>query len=321
MYIVFSIFLGFLFDLCLGDPYWMPHPVVFIGKGISFMEKCLRRVFPKTNKGEFIGGILLSIAIPLISFIVSSTILYLSYKVSFWLWFIVHTFWSYQILATRCLEKESSKVYKALVSQDLPLARKQLSYLVGRETKDLNNEEVVKACVETVAENTSDGVAAPLLYLFIGGVPLGFLYKAVNTLDSMVGYRNEKYEYFGKASAKLDDILNWIPARICGFMMAFSTLFLHLNIKNAFKVFYRDRKKHLSPNSAQTESAVAGALGIQLGGIHIYFGEVVEKPIIGDELHKAEPIDIIKTNYMMIITSFLLLFLFGAIEIFIKTII
>lgn len=321
MYIVFSIFLGFLFDLCLGDPYWMPHPVVFIGKGISFMEKCLRRVFPKTNKGEFIGGILLSIAIPLISFMVSSTILYLSYKVSFWLWFIVHTFWSYQILATRCLEKESSKVYKALVSQDLPLARKQLSYLVGRETKDLNNEEVVKACVETVAENTSDGVAAPLLYLFIGGVPLGFLYKAVNTLDSMVGYRNEKYEYFGKASAKLDDILNWIPARICGFMMAFSTLFLHLNIKNAFKVFYRDRKKHLSPNSAQTESAVAGALGIQLGGIHIYFGKVVEKPIIGDELHKAEPIDIIKTNYMMIITSFLLLFLFGAIEIFIKTII
>ena len=151
-------------------------------------------------------------------------------------------------------------------------------------------------------------------------MPLGFLYKAVNTLDSMVGYRNEKYEYFGKASAKFDDILNWIPARVCGFMMAVSTLFLHLNTKNAFKIFYRDRKNHLSPNSAQTESAVAGALGIQLGGTHIYFGKTVEKPTIGDDLRKAEPRDIIKTNYIMLITSFLLLFLFGAIEISIKII-
>ena len=314
MWILCSVFIGFLLDLCFGDPYWMPHPVVWIGKGISAMERILRRIFPSTHRGELAAGIVLAVLIPLLSLVISGTILYLAYRISFWLWFVLHTFWAYQIPAACCLARESRKVCSALEEQDLPSARKQLSYLVGRETQNLDAEEVTKACVETVAENTSDGVAAPLFYLMIGGVPLGFFYKAINTLDSMVGYRNEKYEYFGKASAKLDDVVNWLPSRLCGLMMVVSAYFLRLNAKNAFRVFRQDRQNHLSPNSAQTESAAAGALGIQLGGTHVYFGKEVEKPTIGQALRGAEPEDILRTNRMMFVTSFLLLLGFGAVR-------
>lgn len=188
-------------------------------RGISAAEKQLRKWFPETPSGLTAAGVILAIGIPLLSAGISLLVLWLCYRVSFWLWFAVHTFWCYQILAARCLATESKKVYRALQAEDLPLARKQLSWLVGRETQTLSAEEVTKACVETVAENTSDGEIAPLFYLFLGGVPLGFFYKAVNTLDSMVGYRNETYEYFGKAAAKLDDFWNWLPARISAWLM------------------------------------------------------------------------------------------------------
>ena len=217
--VVSSILLGVLLDFCFGDPYWLPHPVVWMGKGISAAEKQLRKWFPETPSGLTAAGVILAVGIPLLSAGISLLVLWLCYRVSFWLWFAVHTFWCYQILAARCLATESKKVYRALQVEDLPLARKQLSWLVGRETQTLSAEEVTKACVETVAENTSDGEIAPLFYLFLGGVPLGFFYKAVNTLDSMVGYRNETYEYFGKAAAKLDDFWNWLPARISAWLM------------------------------------------------------------------------------------------------------
>ena len=203
------------------------------------------------------------------------------------------------------------KVYRALQAEDLPLARKQLSWLVGRETQTLSAEEVTKACVETVAENTSDGEIAPLFYLFLGGVPLGFFYKAVNTLDSMVGYRNETYEYFGKAAAKLDDFWNWLPARISAWLMIATAVLLRLDGKQALQIYLRDRRKHLSPNSAQTESVAAGAMGIQLGGTHVYFGKVVEKPTIGDAIRHAQPTDILTANKLLFGSSLLFAGLVG----------
>lgn len=310
MWIVISNILGFLLDLILGDPLWIKHPVVLIGKAISKSEKILRKLFSKNSESEFIAGIILAIIISILSFLVSTGILYFAYKINFWLWFVIHTFWAYQILATRCLEQESRKVFFALC-ENLEKARTQIARLVGRETKNLNSEEIIKACVETVAENTSDGVIAPLLYLMLGGVPLGFLYKAINTLDSMVGYRNQKYQYFGKASAKLDDVANFLPSRICAIFMIISVKLLKLNAKSACKIFLRDRKNHLSPNSAQTESVMAGALGIQLGGSHVYFGELIKKPTIGDNLRSAESEDILKTNQVLILTAVLALLIFS----------
>lgn len=314
MWILCSVFLGFLLDLCFGDPRWLPHPVVWMGKGISRMEKFLRLHFPKMPKGERTAGILLAICIPLASFLISLGVLLLAYRISFWLWFVLHTFWAYQVPASRCLATESRKVYRKLAASDLSGARTQLSWLVGRDTQSLSEEEVTKACVETVAENTSDGVTAPLFYLLIGGVPLGFLYKAVNTLDSMVGYRNETYRYFGTASAKLDDVLNWLPSRICAVLMICAAWLLRLDARNAWRIFRRDRSKHLSPNSAQTESVAAGALGIRLGGTHLYFGKPVEKPTIGDARRPARPEDILTANRLMIGTSILSALGFGAVR-------
>ena len=311
MWILCSVLLGFLLDLCFGDPHWLPHPVVWMGKGISGMERLLRRIFPGTPGGERAAGIVLAVTIPLLSLVISGGILYLAYRISFWLWFALHTFWAYQIPATKCLATESKKVYAALQAGDLDAARKQLSYLVGRETTQLTEEEVTKACVETVAENTSDGVTAPLFYLLLGGVPMGFCYKAINTLDSMVGYRNEKYIHFGTASAKLDDVANWLPSRLCGLLMIAAAGILGLDRKNAFRIFRRDRNNHLSPNSAQTESVAAGALGVQLGGTHVYFGQVVEKPPIGEKNRPAEAADILRTNGLMYGAAMLSAGLFG----------
>ena len=307
MWILCSVFLGFLLDLCLGVPRWLPHPVVWIGKSISRMEKFLRRHFPKTPKGERTAGILLAICIPLASFLISLGVLLLAYRISFWLWFVLHTFWAYQIPASRCLATESRKVYRKLAASDLSGARTQLSWLVGRDTQSLSEEEVTKACVETVAENTSDGVTAPLFYLLIGGVPLGFLYKAVNTLDSMVGYRNETYRYFGTVSARLDDALNWLPSRICAVLMICAAWLLRLDARNAWRIFRRDRNKHLSPNSAQTESACAGALKVSLSGDNYYFGRLVHKPQIGDSIRELEIEDIKRSNILLYITAFIVI--------------
>mgnify|MGYP001634878382 CR=1 FL=1 len=308
---VCSILLGVVLDFCFGDPYWLPHPVVWMGKGISIGEKKLRQYFPKTERGTLAAGVVLAVLIPLLSLISSLLILGVAYHISVWLWFLLHTFWSYQILAARCLATESRKVYRSLQENNLPHARKQLSWLVGRETKNLSAEDVTKACVETVAENTSDGEIAPLFYLFLGGVPLGFFYKAVNTLDSMVGYRNETYEYFGKASAKLDDICNWIPARISAWLLIAASFLLSLDGKGALRIYFRDRHNHLSPNSAQTEAVAAGAMGIQLVGTHVYFGNVVEKPTIGDAIRPAKAEDIRTANKMLFAASILFAVIVG----------
>ena len=305
MWFLVSAVSGIILDIIFGDPDRIPHPVVLIGKLISAMEKFLRRVFPETPEGMKKAGLITAAFVPAVSFIVPAILLYAAYRINFWLWFALNTFWSFQIPASRCLAKESRKVYDRLEKNDLQGARKQLSFLVGRETSELSETEVINAAVETVAENTSDGVTAPVFFMFIGGAPLGFFYKAVNTLDSMIGYRNEKYEYFGKYSAKLDDIMNFIPSRICGLLMVVSSFICGENYREAWRIFIRDRKNHLSPNSAQTESAAAGALGIQLGGPHVYFGKVVDKPFIGDKVRDSQPDDILRMNRIMFVTSFL----------------
>ena len=311
MWILLSVALGFLLDLCFGDPVWLPHPVVLIGKSISRLEKFLRQKFPQTPAGETKAGVILAVCIPLCSLLLSGGILLLAYHISFWLWFVLHTFWSYQILAARCLEQESRKVYRFLAAGDLSGARTQLSYLVGRETSQLSAEEVTKACVETVAENTSDGVAAPLFYMAIGGPVLGWVYKAVNTMDSMVGYKNDKYLYLGRAAAKLDDVLNFIPSRLCAWIMIFAAYLPskghEFDGKNAKKIFLRDRFNHASPNSAQTESVCAGALRVRLAGDAWYFGKLVKKKYIGDDLRPVEPEDIRQANRLLYRTSWILM--------------
>ena len=311
MWILLSVALGFLLDLCFGDPVWLPHPVVLIGKSISWLEKFLRQKFPQTPAGETKAGVILAVCIPLCSLLLSGGILLLAYHISFWLWFVLHTFWSYQILAARCLEQESRKVYQFLAAGDLSGARTQLSYLVGRETSQLSAEEVTKACVETVAENSSDGIIAPMLYMAIGGIPLMFLYKGINTMDSMLGYKNDKYLYFGRCAARLDDVANYIPARISGWLMALSTVFVGMDTKNAVKIYRRDRRNHASPNSAQTEAAMAGALDVQLAGNAYYFGKLYEKPTIGDPIRPVEPEDIKRANRLMYAASILGVVVFG----------
>jgi adenosylcobinamide-phosphate synthase len=310
---VLSIIIAYILDFIFGDPYWLYHPVCFIGKMISFSEKKARKISENDSKKLFICGIFIAVAIPLISFFLSFFVLFLAYKINFYLGFIINTFWNYQIIAARCLEKENRKVYNALKEKNIEKSRYCLSMLVGRETDNLSENEIIKASVETIAENTSDGVTAPLFYMFIGSAPLGFLYKAVNTLDSMIGYRNEKYEYLGKASAKTDDILNFIPSRICAVLMIISSFILGFDYKNAFKIFKRDRKNHLSPNSAQTESCMAGALNIQLGGSHIYFGKLVKKPFIGDNIREVKADDIKNANKIMMMTGLSSLILFSII--------
>ena len=299
--------LAFLLDSVCGDPVWLYHPIRIIGKWISFMEKCLRRCFPAGKRGEQAAGVFLLISVVVPSFFLPKGLIYLAEKFHPWAAFILEVFWMYQILAMKCLKSEALKVYDALVRHDIAAGRQRLSWLVGRDTANLSEEEIVKATVETVAENTTDGVIAPMLFMAIGGAPLGFAYKAVNTLDSMVGYRNDTYRYLGTASARTDDAVNFIPARLSGLLMILAAVFCSYDGAGAWKCFVRDRNRHLSPNSAQTESACAGALGIQLGGTHDYFGKPVEKPTLGDEKRKAEPEDIRRANRLMVVTSVLAL--------------
>ena len=221
----------------------------------------------------------------------------------------------YQILATKSLKVESMKVYDELAKNDLPSARKAVSMIVGRDTKDLTFSGVAKAAVETVAENTSDGIIAPMIFIAIGGAPMGFFYKAINTMDSMVGYKNEKYMNFGRFAAKLDDVVNYLPARISAYQMILSSFFLRYDYKNAFKIYKRDRYNHASPNSAQTESVCAGALDIQLAGNAYYFGKLYEKPTIGDNIREINYDDIKKANRLLYCTSFISIVIISIIKI------
>lgn len=269
---------------------------------------------PKNRIGERIGGVLLVLIVVSVSTAVPVGILHLAYGWNFWLGIGIESFMCYQILAARSLQKESDLVYLALKNEGIEAARKAVSMIVGRDTESLNEEGVTKAAVETVAENTSDGVIAPLFYMIFGGAVLGFAYKSINTMDSMVGYKNEKYQYFGTAAAKLDDIVNYIPARLSAVFMVLAAFLLRMDGKNAWKIFKRDRYNHKSPNSAQTESVMAGALDVQLAGNAWYFGKLHEKPTIGDPIRYIEIEDIRRSHKLMFGTEFLAVLILGIIK-------
>lgn len=307
--IFFQLTIAYVLDALFGDPYWLYHPVRVIGKMISIGEKVTRRIFPKSRDGQIAAGAVMAAFVVGLSFFIPALALYFCAKLSPALAFILETFWMYQILAGKCLQVEAKKVYRALCSGDIRKARKLLSYLVGRDTKKLGAEDITRAAVETVAENTTDGVIAPMIFMAIGGAPLGFAYKAINTMDSMVGYKNDKYRWFGKVPARLDDVANFIPARIAAVLMIISSVLCGYNGREAAKIFLRDRKKHLSPNSAQTESVCAGALGIMLGGTHNYFGKAVVKPTIGDGGKLVAAAHILDACLLMAMTSFLTVFI------------
>ena len=305
-----ALLIGFCLDLLLGDPHWAPHPVRAIGAIITGLERLLRRLLPKSPAGELTGGVILVALTLAIPTGLTAALLWGCRQVSFWLALAVESVLCYQLLATRALVVESGKVYTALKAGDLPGARQAVSMIVGRDTAQLDEAGVARAAVETVAENASDGVIAPLLFLAIGGAPLGMLYKAANTMDSMVGYRNEKYLYFGRPAARLDDLLNLIPARIAGVLMCLGSAAAGYDGKNAWRIFRRDRKNHKSPNSAHTEAACAGALQLRLAGPAFYFGRRVEKPYIGDDQRPIEPLDILRAGRILYATAFFALLIF-----------
>ena len=309
--------LGFIIDLILGDPSHLPHPIVLIGKLISALEKGIRDIFPKSKEGERIGGLLLAVLVPGISFFLPFFILRIAGHFSYPLKLALEVLWCWQILAARTLAREGKMVFEKVMSSDLAAARKQVGRIVGRDTAELSMKGVIKACVETIAESTSDGVIAPMFFMAIGGIPLGFLYKAVNTLDSMVGYKNERYRYFGTCSARLDDILNFIPARITAILMILVSAPLGFDYKSAFKVWKRDRLKHLSPNSGNPEAVVAGALGIALGGDAFYFGELHRKAVLGDDKKSPEAEDINRAIKLMYGSSVLCLIILAIGRLFI----
>ena len=298
---------GFVLDTLFGDPPWLPHPVVLMGKAISALEKRLRARMPQTPQGELLGGAVVAFTLPVGTFLLTSLVCLGAAKLSPWLGLAVQMFWCGQALAAKGLVQESTNVYRALIKPDLPAARKAVSRIVGRDTQSLTLEGVTKAAVETVAENASDGVIAPLLYMLLGGAPLALTYKAINTMDSMLGYKNEKYLYFGRAAAKLDDAANYLPSRLAGLLWCAAAALTGNSPKGAWRIWRRDRRCHASPNSAQTESACAGALGVQLAGPAYYFGEYYAKPTIGDPLRPIEPEDIRRANRMMYAESVLAL--------------
>ena len=315
MLIALSTLPAFILDQIFGDPRNFPHPVVIIGKLISAMEKFTRKVFPKTNKGELAAGAFTWLVVATVSFAVPFIALVLLAKVNVWAAFALNIFWSYQIFASKSLKEQSMLVYRYLEAEDLPNSRKYLSWIVGRDTSELDPEEITKAVVETVAENTSDGVTAPMLYMIIMGAPLGMLYKAINTMDSMLGYKNDRYMYFGRIPAKIDDVANFIPARITGLLMCLTAPLIGLDGRNAYRIYKRDRLKHLSPNSGHLEAACAGAMRIMLGGDSYYFGKLVEKASLGDPDREVRITDIPLSIRMMYASSLAMLALLEVVRI------
>lgn len=281
MSIAIMIAVAFILDLLLGDPHSWPHPIKAIGYLIAWLTKLFNKASYSENKRKWLGALTWGITVGGTG-LITSLIMRLS-SVNYYLYLIVGTYLSYTCLSTRQLAIEAKKIMKSLQQNNLVKARKQVGMIVGRDTKQLSAEQVTKATIETVAENTSDGVIAPLLFLALGGPVCGMMYKAINTLDSMVGYRNEKYRAFGEVSAKIDDLANYIPARLTWLFLIISSWILRDDTKEAITVGERDCKNHLSPNSAFSEAVVAGALHLQLGGPHYYFGELVKKPYIGND--------------------------------------
>lgn len=291
---------GTALDFIFGDPARIPHPITYIGKLISFCDK---RLYGENH--TLMRGAAMTVAVCAVSFLIPFAALFFARRISVYIYAALETFWIFQILACKSLYTESMKVYYAMKTDGLDAAREKLSYIVGRDTKNLSEQEVIAAAVETVAENAGDGVTAPMLFIGIGGAAAGFLYKSVNTLDSMVGYKTERYMLFGRPSAYLDDAANFIPSRICAVLMIFACFLCGLDAKGAARIFKRDRLNHSSPNSAQTEAVIAGALGVQLGGTHSYFGKPVVKPSIGDNTRHIEWEDLRRANRVMVTTSVL----------------
>lgn len=286
-----------------------------IGHLIAWTEKIIRGSLPDSKGAERLGGALLAVIVVSISTLVPFGILFFAYKWDFFLGLAAESFMCYQILAVKSLKTESKRVYDALKEKGLSEGRASVSMIVGRDTENLTEEGVIKAAVETVAENTSDGVIAPMLYMAAGGAVLGFAYKAVNTMDSMVGYKNEKYMYFGTAAARLDDAVNFIPARISALLMIAAAFFCKMDWRGAFRIYRRDRFNHKSPNAAQTEAVMAGALNVQLAGNAWYFGKLYEKPTIGDDIRKIGAEDIKSAHRLLYGTAILGMLLSAIIKI------
>ena len=306
---LFALLIGFGIDLLVGDPHGIPHPVVGIGKLISFLEKRLRRMFPETDGGEIAAGAVLWVLVAIICTALPAGILFLCDRLSPWLRLTVESLMCWQILATKSLKDESMKVYMALESGDLEESRHAVSMIVGRDTARLDDAGVTRAAVETVAENTSDGVVAPMLFLALGGAPLGFFYKAINTMDSMLGYVEPPYKNIGLVPAKMDDAANFIPSRLSALLMIAAGFLLGLDGKNGWRIFRRDRFNHASPNSAQTESVCAGLLGVRLAGDAWYHGVLHKKKYIGDDTREIAHRDILLACRLLYMTAFLTLLL------------
>ena len=302
-----AMLLGFLLDCLLGDPRSIPHPVVCMGKLISWLEKAFRTLFPKTKLGENLAGGSIWLVTVAVSFLIPWGLLKLTGMVSPWLRLLLQAIFCWQVLAAKSLRQESMKVYEALKTGTIEDARYAVSMIVGRDTQALDADAVTRAAVETVAENCSDGVIAPMLYFALGGGPLAFAYKAVNTMDSMLGYVEPPYQNVGLVPARMDDVCNYLPARISGIMMLLAGGLLGLNFRNGWKIFLRDRYNHASPNSAQTESVCAGLLGLRLAGDAWYHGVLHKKKYIGDALRPITPEDIPLSDRLMYATAVLTL--------------
>ncbi len=315
--IILAVAAAFCLDLLFGDPRWLYHPIRLIGNLISLLERILRRIFPKTKKGERAAGTVLAILVIALSGGVPFVVLFFCFRIHFAIGFVLEIFWCWQLLACRSLQVESMRVYHDLKREEIEDARESLGRIVGRDTDFLDEQAIIRAAVETVAENASDGVIAPMLYMMIGGAVGGFIYKSINTMDSMIGYKNDRYQWFGTFAARLDDLFNLIPARLTAVLMILTAYGKDFSRSNAWRIFRRDRKKHPSPNSAQPESAMAGALGIALGGDSSYFGSIHHKATLGDPDRPAEAADILRANRLMQRASVAALVLFAVLRILI----
>ena len=313
-----AILCGVLLDLLFGDPAWLPHPVVMIGRMVDAMQGGIHRMFSKSPMGQIMAGAYLVLLILFDTIAVFGGLCMLGFFLHPLIGFAAEAIWCAQSLALRGLTDAGKKVFNALPQKgdSLDPARAAVGEIVGRDTDRLDEQGIIRATVETIAENASDGVCAPLFFMLIGGAPAAMVYKAINTMDSMIGYKNKKYFYFGKAAARLDDLANLLPSRLTAFcMMAAATVLPGYDAKAAVRIWLRDRHTQASPNAPQTESVMAGALGIELLGDASYFGEYVKKPTIGDARRPAERDDIHRANRLIAAASFLFLMIGLAVRI------